>query len=131
MANVKSSNSGFLSILRCVLLSLAITLVGIVVLAVVLKFTDLSMSAINSANNIIKGIAIFLMIFCIKRRGADKLLFKSLFAGLLYSVLTFIIFSILNGSLVFSLSVLYDVLFAVIVSVISSVILNLLSKKTI
>lgn len=130
MAKVKSSNSSaILSILKCVLLALVITLVGIVILAIILKFRDLSTTFINTINNIIKGLAIFFMVTCVKRTSGEKLLAKAVVAGVLYSVLSFIIFSILNGGFTFNLSVLYDLLFAIITAIIASIILNLLTKR--
>ena len=42
-------------IIKCCLIGVLTTLLGVVVLAVVLKFADLSTSAIGYINNIIKG----------------------------------------------------------------------------
>lgn len=131
MQKIKSFNMyGFLTILKCVLLAIAITLVGIVVLAVVLKFADLNSTTISIANNIIKGLAIFFMMFCIKRANGERLLFKSIISGVLYAFLSFVIFSILNGRFMFNMGFVYDLLFAVLVAVIASIILNVLSRKT-
>jgi len=66
---------------------------------------------------------------CVRREGNEKLLIKSVLAGMFYAIFSFIIFSILNGRFDFNLSVLYDLLFALIVSVVSTIIMNLLSHK--
>ena len=130
MQKLKSINwSGFLSILKSCLIGIVVTLIGIVFFAIVLKFTDLNSTVITAVNNIIKALAIFFMIFFLKKGGNGKLIVKALFAGIIYAVLSFLIFSIMNGGFVFNLSILYDLLFALIVSVIAAVILNLTSKK--
>ena len=132
MQKIKSFNgSSFLTVLKCVLLAIAITLIGIVILAVVLKFTDLNSTTINIINNVIKGLAIFFMMLCIKRVSDGKLLFKAIISGALYAFLSFIIFSILNGSFVFNLGFVYDLLFSVIVAIVASVILNIISQKSV
>lgn len=130
MQKLKSINfSGFLSILKCCLIGIVVTLIGIVFFAIVLKFADLNSTVITTVNNIIKALAIFFMIFFLKKSGNGKLIVKALVAGLIYAVLSFLIFSIMNGGFVFNLSILYDLLFALIVSIIAAVILNLTSKK--
>ena len=130
MQKLKSINwSGFLSILKCCLIGIVVTLIGIVFFAIVLKFADLNSTVITVVNNIIKALAIFFMVFFLKKSGNGKLIVKALVAGLIYAVLSFLIFSIMNGGFVFNLSILYDLLFALIVSVIAAVILNLTSKK--
>ncbi|HJD05962.1 MAG TPA: TIGR04086 family membrane protein [Candidatus Onthoplasma faecipullorum] len=130
MQKLKSINwSGFLSILKCCLIGIVVTLIGIVFFAIVLKFADLNSTVITAVNNIIKALAIFFMVFFLKKSGNGKLIVKALVAGLIYAVLSFLIFSIMNGGFVFNLSILYDLLFALIVSVIAAVILNLTSKK--
>ena len=132
MQKIKSFNlSGVVNILKCCLLGIVITLVGIVALAFVLKFVDLSSITINYINDIIKGLAIFVIMLCIKKHNPDKLLLKSVVAGIIYAFLSFVIFSILNGSFVFNLAFVYDLLFSVIVAVLITIIINILKRKTI
>ena len=130
MQKVKSFNlSGVVNILKCCLLAIVITLLGIVILAFVLKFVDLSSVAINYINDIIKGLAIFIMMLCIKKRNSEKLLIKSIFAGAIYAVLCFVIFSILNGSFVLDMAFVYDLLFSVAAAVLVTIIINVLKRK--
>ena len=132
MQKIKSLNfSGFFRILKSVLLALVVTLVGIVILAVVLKFADLSSMAISYINDAIKAIAIFVMILTIKKSNPDKLLLKAILSGVLYALLSYVVFSILNGGFTFNLSFIYDLLFSIIVSVIAAIIFNILSRKAI
>ncbi|MBQ9796060.1 MAG: TIGR04086 family membrane protein [Clostridia bacterium] len=129
MQKTKFNFSGFLSIIKCVLIGIIATLIGIVIFSVVLKFADISSTIISYVNDIIKAFSIFIMVTCVKRKNGDKLLLKALFAGAIYAVLSFVVFSILNGAFVFDLSFVYDLLFAVIVSAIVSVIINILNHK--
>ena len=123
--------SNFLKILKCCLFGVIITLIGIVLLAVVLKFTDLKTSSISYVNNAIKGLAIFLMVLCIKKNNGEKLMLKAIASGTIYSLICFIIFSALNANFTFTLSFVYDLLFNVIVAVLVSIILNIITRKTI
>ena len=130
MQKIKNFNwSSVISIIKCCLLGLIVTLIGTVLLAVILKFADLNSTIICYINDVVKVVAVFIMVLCIKKNSPEKLLIKSIFAGILYAVLTFVIFSILNGGLAFNLGFVYDLLFAVIVAMIASVILNILNRK--
>ena len=132
MQKFKSIKWSFiLNILKCCLLGIVVTLIGIVIFAVVLKFVDLNSTVISYVNDIIKGVSIFIMMLCIKKLGEEKLLIKSIFAGILYAVLSFIVFSILNGGFAFNLAFIYDLLFAVIVAVLISIIFKILQTKTV
>ena len=130
MQKIKSLNwSGFLSIIKCCMIGILTTLIGLIIFAVILKFVDLSTNIIGYVNDPIKAVSIFVMLFCIKKTNGDKLILKSIFAGLLYAVLSLIVFAILNKGFSFNLTILYDILFALIVSVIVAIIINLLHKK--
>lgn len=129
MSKNKSFNMGFFNILKCCLIGVIITLVGTVILAVVLKFTDLNSNVINYVNDAIKAVAILCILICIKKSNPNGLLFKSIIASLIFTILCFIIFSILNGAVVLDLSIVFDLLFAVAVAVIESVVLNLVGKN--
>lgn len=130
MNKVKTFNfSFFLTIIKSCLIGLISTLVGIVIFAVILKFVDLSSAVVGYINDAIKAVSIFLTISCVKKSSADKLIYKSILAGVVYAALTYVIFSILNGGFVFNLSIIYDMLFAVVVAMIITIILNLFSRK--
>lgn len=130
MQKLKSLNwGGFLSIIKCCMIGILVTFVGLILFAVVLKFVDLSSNIIGYINDALKAISIFVMLFCIKKTNGDKLIIKSIFAGLLYAVLSLIIFAILNKGFAFNMTILYDILFALIVSIIVAIIINLIHKK--
>lgn len=127
----KSLNLGILSVLKFCLLGLVITLLGIVIFALVLKFADVPTVAISYVNNAIKAISIFFVVLCIKKNNEEKLLIRSIVAGIIYSVLSFVVFSIMNGGFVLDMSFVSDLLFAVVVSVVASVIINLFQRKNV
>ena len=132
MQKIKSINwSDVLTLIKCCLIGIVATLIGVVIFAFVLKFANLPSTFVSYINDIIKGFGIFITIMCLKRVDDGKLLLKSIFAGIIYAMLTFVIFSILNGGFIVNLSFLYDLLFAVIVAVISAVIINVLKHKTV
>lgn len=132
MQKLKSLNfDSFINILKSCLLGIVATLLGIVILAFVLKFVDLSSTLISHINNIIKGLSLLLVMLSIKKHNPNKLMLKAVVAGGLYAIITFVVFSILNGQFNLGLSFLYDLLFSIIVAVAITVILNLLKKKTV
>ena len=130
MQKIKFNFSGLLSIIKCVLIGIISTLIGIVIFSIVLKFADLSGTIISYVNDIIKVFSIFIMVICIKRKEGNNLLLKAILAGAIYAILSFVIFSILNGGFHFNMSFMYDFLFAVIVSAIVSVVVNILKQKS-
>jgi len=131
MQKTKLNFQGLFSVIKCCLLGIVFTLVGTVVLAVVLKFVDISSGIIDYINNAIKGLSIFFMLLCMRKVNNERLFSRSILAGLLYAGLSFVIFSALNGGFIFDLSIVSDVVFALIVSIISAVIINLFQKKSV
>lgn len=130
MKKIRSLNwTTFFVIIKSCLIGLVATLIGIIMFALVLKFANLSSTIISYINDIIKTFAMFIMVMCIKRKSNEKLLLKSIFAGIIYEVLTFLVFSILNGSFDVNVSFIYDLLFAIIVSAIVSVVINILNHN--
>lgn len=130
MDKIKQGGVGkFLSILKCCMVGLIVTLVGIVLFAVVLKFADLSSNVIGYINDVIKAVSIFVIVFCMRRKAEGKLILNSFFAGIIYSILSLLVFSILNGKFSLNLSIVYDLLFSVIVALIVAIMVNLMSRK--
>ena len=127
----KLNFSSILSIIKCVMIGIVVTLLGVVVFAIVLKFADIPSNVVGYVNDVIKVLSIFVMVLCLKKSNEGNLLIKAIFGGLIYAVLSFIIFSILNGGMVFNLSVVYDLLFALVASVIVAIIVNLLNRKSV
>ena len=93
--------------------------IGILLLAGVVKIFSLSQIGIKTANQFVKTISIFLgCITCLKN---DKGLIKGLVVGMVFCVLIHLIFAIL-GSWVGIKSFFFDLIFCVIVGIISGII---------
>jgi len=56
--------NGFWGLIKCALIGVVATLIGTFVFAFVLKFTNLSSSFINTINNFIKAISLFVALTC-------------------------------------------------------------------
>ncbi len=130
MENIKQNVlKKFLAILKCCLIGLIVTLLGVVVFALILKFADLPSKAIGYINDIIKALSIFVIVFLLNKKMDGKLIINSIFAGIIYAVLALAVFSILNGAFNINMSILYDLLFSIIVAMIVAVMINLMSRK--
>lgn len=131
MQKIKSINwSGIINIIKCCLIGVASTIIGTVIFAIVLKFSNLSTNFISWINNIIKIFSIFIMMSCVKKKNNGNLLIKAILAGAVYAILCFLIFSILNGCFSVDISFVYNLIFSIIASVIISVIINILNCKS-
>ncbi len=120
-----------INLIKCALIGVVATLVGVVCFAIALKFANISSTLIAYINNIIKILSIFVMVLCLKRKSDERLLIRSIFVGIIYAVLSFSVFSILNGKFDFNMSLIYDILFAVCVSILGSITINMLKRKTV
>ncbi len=130
MQKIKSINfSKILGLIKCSLIGVAASLIGTLIFAFVLKFTNLSSSFIETINNTIRAVSLFVALTCAKKRDG-KMLVKALFIAVIYSILTLFIFGIINGGIRFDMGFLYDLIFSVVASVALAVIINLLSKKS-
>lgn len=111
-----------MSTLKGTFISIAISLVGILFFAFVIKLFGLSDGWIKPVNQIIKAISIMAGVFVALKKDKNKGLPKGLIIGLAYTLLAFVVFSILNGSINFDKSLLTDVLFGGITGAICGVI---------
>ena len=104
------------------LVSLAVSLVGILIFAFIIKYVAVPTSAIKPINQVIKGISLLLGTY-IALRKTDKMgLISGLLIGLFYTVLAFLVFSILDGNFEFSKTLVNDLLFGGIIGAICGVI---------
>ena len=131
MQKIKMDFSKIGLFIKVALTGIVLTLVGILIFSVVLKFVDLSSVAISYINDVIKALSIFAMVLILKKSDESKLLIKSTIVGVLYAVLCFIVFSILNGTFALNIAFVFDLLFAVVVSIIATIIINILKRKTV
>ena len=128
--NKKLNVSNLLNIIKSVLLGTVITLVGVLILAIILKLVDIPTNAVGIINIGIKIIAIFLTCFSLSRRIENNILINSIFAGGIYAVVNFVIFSIINGKFTVASNNLIDFFTALVIAAISSIIITLFKKKS-
>jgi len=132
MENTLNNNTKtfFLQVLKGVLIALSVSLIGILLFALILKFCNLNDSSIKVINQIIKIVSILLgVMFCLKK-DKSKGLIKGAVLGAFYTLASYFLFSILVASFSFSASIIYDLIFSSIVGLICGVIfVNLKTKK--
>ncbi len=127
---LKSDKNGLLGcVLKGVLVGLCVALVGILLFAFVLRFTNISDKIISPVNQVIKGVSIFFGVFIgMKKHKANGLL-SGFLIGLLFTVVAFLVFSLLDGAFVFDRTFLNDIIFGSIIGSICGIICVNLKKN--
>ncbi len=120
--------SFFMQVLKAVIISLSILLVGILLFSIVVKFAILNDGVIKAVNQFVKILAIFLGAFFSIKEG--KGLLKGVLIGFIFAVVSNLIFSIMAKAQFFSLSFLIDVAFGSVIGIISGIIAVNVKKTT-
>ena len=116
-------------ILKGTLISLAISLVGILIFAFIIKYIAVPTSAIKPINQVIKGVSLLVGAYISLKKSHKMGLVTGLLIGLFYTILAFLVFSILDGNFEFSKTLVNDLLFGGIIGAICGVIgINLRRK---
>ena len=108
------------SVIKAALLALIISLAGILLFAVVVKFTAPTETVIKTVNQFIKIIAVCIGCFLSVKGNAG--LIKGAVAGAICTFLTYAVFSLMSGSPLFSAEMLIDLLLTAVVGGISGII---------
>ena len=118
----------FSQIAKGVLISLTVSLVGILLFAIVLRFVNLSDLTIKIINQIIKVLSVlFVVIVCLKKDKTKGML-KGAVLGVFYTFFSYLVFSILVANFSFSISFIYDLIFSCIVGILCGVLFVNLKK---
>lgn len=120
-----------INILKGVLISLCFSLVGILLFAFILKFTNISEGVITPINQIIKGVSIFFGVMFALKKQRETGLVSGLLIGLLYTLVAFVVFSVLSGSFHFDVTLLTDCVFACIIGAICGIICVNIKKSSV
>lgn len=107
---VKDRKQLFISLFSGVLVSVATTLILILLFAVIIRFFNLSESWIFPVNQVIKCISLFIGISVMLKKIKSKGFLNGILFGIVYYVLSTIVFSILQAKFSFGLNNLYDLL---------------------
>ncbi len=111
----------FSSIIKAAALSVIVSLVGALIFALVLSFTNLDGGVIKTVNQFIKILAVFLGCFFFIKDNAG--LFKGLIAGAVSAFITYLIFSLVSGvGIKFGLEFFVDLAFTAVIGAISGII---------
>ena len=95
----------FLSVLRGSVIALASSLLLILVLAFLLKFTSIPDNVISPINQVIKGVSVFLGVFIGLKKSKEMGLLSGLLIGIIYTLIAFFVFSLLAGSFIFDATI--------------------------
>jgi len=118
---MRENNGGFLSgIIKGVLTSIIITLVGILIFAFIVKFALLDQSVIKSVNQFIKILSIFLG--CVTAIRGSFGAIKGGIIGVTWALLTYLLFALFGQDVSLGLGLVLDIAFGLIVGMISGVI---------
>ena len=128
--NKKIDKSLLVSVIKGTLISVAISLIGILFFAFIIKLFGLTDGWIKPVNQLIKAVSVFVGVFFALKKDKEKGLIKGMIIGLSYTFFAFVVFSILNGAFNVDKSLLTDILFGGITGAICGIIAgNLKGKK--
>lgn len=102
-------------IVRGVIVSVCVSVVGVLLLALIHKMSNLSDSTICIANQAIKTLSIFIGCFLALKGNYKRGYLKGIVVGALYNVLSYTIFSALSSSFGFGMGFVLDLLFGMII----------------
>ena len=125
----ENKNALFVSVIKGSLISLAVSLVGILIFAFFIKYVAVPTSFIQPINQVIKGISLLVGTFFALKKVKEMGLVTGLLIGLVYTILAFVVFSILDGNFEFSKTLVNDLLFGGIIGAICGVIAVNLRRK--
>ena len=123
---IKKQN--FSQVAKGILIALAVSLIGILIFAVVLRFVNFSDMGIKITNQIIKILSVLLGVFICLKKDKSKGLIKGTIVGAIYTISSYLLFSILVASFSFSASIIYDLIFSSIVGLVCGVLFVNLKK---
>lgn len=123
----KNIDGGISHVLKGVIFSLILAIIGILVLALLDKLFKFNSMTIKLINQFIKTTAIFIGVMCHIKN--ERGLVKGLAVGLLFGIILYTIFSIILGDIKFS-RILIDCLFSGVIGMISGIISVNLTKKS-
>ncbi len=130
----KSERSGgnkiLMSILKGSLIALCFTMLGILIFAFILKFTNIPESVIAPVNQVIKGVSVFMGVFIGLKKSKEMGLVSGLMIGLIYTLVAFTVFSALDGGFCFDKRLLNDTLFGSVMGAICGIICVNIKKST-
>lgn len=124
----KLENGFFSDVLKGTLCAVIITLFGVLIFALVVKFALLGSAVIKAVNQFIKILSVFLgcSFFLRGRMG----LVRGALIGVISTVIVYALFSLFGGEIFFSYKLLIDIIFSLVIGGVSGIIaVNLKAKN--
>ena len=121
-----NSKGNFGSFIKGVFVAILISLFGILLFALVIKFFEIPSGYIQPVNQIIKFLSILIGVKSMFGSSKSKNLLLAVLLGAVYTALAIIIFNLLGGTFNFDFSCLTDSLFGAIAGLISGVIVKII-----
>ena len=121
--NVQKVKHDIAVYIKAVLIAVITTMVAVLLFAVVLKFLDISNTAILTTNQIIKIASILLACFIVNKKHKINML-KGLIIGITYTIIAYLVFSILSSDFGMDSRILYNLLFSAVIGLISGIIVK-------
>lgn len=116
----------FVSLLSAVLVSVASTLIMILLFALLIRFFNINDIWIFPVNQIIKAISIMFGVIIMLKQNHSQGFYKGIILGITYFLLSTVVFSILQGSFSFKLNNLYDMLLTTLIGgIIGIIVVNI------
>ena len=127
---VKTGRGEFVkALIKGSLIALSISLIGICVFAFMLRFINVSTTAIKPINQVIKFGSIILGVFIGLKSVKEMGLVTGFLVGVIYTILAFVVFSLLNGGMAFEKTLINDVIFGGIAGGIAGIVAVNFKKK--
>jgi len=124
-----NKKQGFLSIISGTIVSIAITLVLILIFALIIRFFNIADGVIFPVNQVIKIVSLFVGAIVTLKKHRKNGFLKGILIGIVYFVLSYLIFGILQGSFSFNLSNLYGLLLTTLMGgLIGLIVINIVKK---
>ena len=115
------NKNAIMSTFKGVLISLCVSIIGILLFAFILKFVGLSDTVIKVVNQVIKVVSVLFGVLVCLKKDKSKGLLKGSIVGGLYTLSSYLVFSLLVASFNFSLTIFYDLIFSMVVGLIFGV----------
>ena len=106
------------------IIALLVSMIGILLFALFLKFIAISDSAISWINQVIKALSILLGVRATLKISAGRGMIKGVLLGILYTFVAYLVFSFLSSSISFDTSTIIDFVFGGIMGGICGIIMN-------
>jgi len=128
MDKAKNQNNLLMILLRGAFISVAFSLVLILIFALIIKYLNINENLIMPINQGIKIVSIFTGVFTAFNKYTTNGFVKGFLIGVIYTILAYLIFSILAKEFSFTLTSITDTLFGGIIGGISGIIVANVKK---